>query len=171
MRTSAHPRSTRHRSLLLALPATFAASVAQAFCWHDAAARYALPAALLIAIAEQESGFNPNALNTANRNGTRDLGLMQINSMHLPLLARHGIRERDLFEPCTNVLVGAWVLASAFAQHGYTWNAVGAYNAGGDPAAAAQRAAYAWKIHRRLQAHARALPPASRAAARSGATR
>lgn len=158
-------------TLVFTVPATLASCLAQAFCWHDAAARYGLPAALLIAIAEQESGFNPKAVNTANRNGTRDLGLMQINSMHLPLLARYGIREQDLFEPCTNVHVGAWVLASAFAQHGYSWNAVGAYNAGGDPAAAAQRAAYAWKIYRRLQTHARALPPASRAGVRSGATR
>lgn len=177
MRTSTCPRSIR-RPIYAALPGALclalvvvASCSVHAFCWHEAAARYALPVALLVAIAEQESGFNPKAINSANRNGTRDLGLMQINSMHLPRLARYGIREQDLFEPCTNVHVGAWVLANAFAQHGYTWNAVGAYNAGGDPAAAAQRAAYAWKIYQRLQAHARTVPPALPAATRSGATR
>lgn len=122
-----------------------------AFCWQDAAMRYGLPAALLMAIAEQESGFNPRAINTANRNGTRDIGLMQINSMHLPTLSRFGIGQRELFDPCTNVHVGAWVLAEAIARHGFTWEAVGAYNAGGSREAAPHRAAYAWQIYRRLE--------------------
>lgn len=124
---------------------------AAAFCWQDAATRYGLPAALLIAIAEQESGFNPRAINTTNRNGTRDVGLMQINSMHLPTLSRFGIGERELFDPCTNVHVGAWVLADAIARHGYSWEAVGAYNAGGSREAAPHRATYAWQIYRRLE--------------------
>ena len=33
-------------------------------------------------------------------------------------------------EPCFNVHLGAWVLASNFSTHGTNWNSVGAYNAG-----------------------------------------
>ncbi len=147
-----HARHTRRAiGLLAALALACSSFGAGAFCWQTAAERYGLPVALLIAIAEQESAFNPRAINSANRNGTRDIGLMQINSMHLPELARLGIREADLFDPCTNVQVGAWVLASAFAQYGYGWDAVGAYNAGGTRAAAPARAAYAWAIYRRVE--------------------
>jgi soluble lytic murein transglycosylase-like protein len=34
-----------------------------------------------------------------NRNGSRDIGPMQINSTWLARLARHGIAKADLFDP------------------------------------------------------------------------
>ena len=37
---------------------------------------------LAVAIAKCESQLNPNAINTANKNGTVDRGLMQLNSVH-----------------------------------------------------------------------------------------
>jgi len=114
-------------------------------CWDDAAKRYQVSSALLYAIARTESGLNPQAIGR-NRNGSRDIGLMQINSTWLPKLATHGIRERDLFEPCTNIHVGAWILADNVSRLGYTWEAVGAYNAT-DPAL---RRAYIDKVRRHL---------------------
>lgn len=33
-----------------------------------------------------------------------------------------------LADPCTNVKVGAWVLAQCISNYGYTWPAVGCYN-------------------------------------------
>jgi hypothetical protein len=35
----------------------------------------------------------------------------------------------SLGDPCTNVKVGAWILSDCIRKHGYTWEAVGAYNA------------------------------------------
>jgi soluble lytic murein transglycosylase-like protein len=58
-------------------------------CWDEAAARYGLSSHLLYAIARTESGLNPAAVGR-NRDGSRDIGLMQINSSWLPTLAGHG---------------------------------------------------------------------------------
>ncbi len=127
-------------------------------CWDDAAARYQVSSALLHAIARTESGLNPQAVGR-NRDGSRDIGLMQINSWWLPTLARHGIREQDLFEPCTSIHVGAWILAQNVARYGYTWEAVGAYNA----ASPSLRQIYAEKVRRNLTPapSASGLAPAS----------
>jgi len=121
-----------------------AALPAQA-CWDEAAARYQVHSALLYAIAQTESGLDPLAIGR-NRDGSRDIGLMQINSAWLPTLAKYGISERDLFHPCISIHVGAWVLARNFHRLGYTWDAVGAYNA----MSPGLRRAYAEKVQRNL---------------------
>lgn len=125
-----------------------AAIPAQA-CWDEAAARYHLNTAVLYAIAETESGLNPLAVGR-NNNGSRDIGLMQINSAWLPKLAEYGISERDLFQPCTSIHVGAWLLARNIYRYGYTWEAVGAYNA----VSPSKRSAYVKKVQRNLRAGA-----------------
>jgi soluble lytic murein transglycosylase-like protein len=125
-------------------------------CWDEAARRYGLSAELLIAIARVESNLQPQAVNRshADRTGSYDIGLMQVNSRHLPLLRRHGIDEQQLRDPCTNIEVGAWLLADTFARKGRTWDAVGAYNAACTQlhadACTRARAAYAWKVYARL---------------------
>jgi soluble lytic murein transglycosylase-like protein len=99
-----------------------------AHCFQEAASRYRVPTALLIAVARHESSGQPSAVHL-NPNGSRDIGLMQINSNWLPFLARHGVQEKDLFDPCVNVLVGAWIMSQNFQRHGYNTQGLGAYNA------------------------------------------
>ncbi|MGE4334640.1 MAG: lytic transglycosylase domain-containing protein [Pigmentiphaga sp.] len=98
-------------------------------CLAAAARHFGLPSALLHAIAEVESGGDPRAVNRANRDGSRDIGLMQINSRWLPRLARWRIDEQALFDPCISAHVGAWILADNITRLGPVWRAVGAYNA------------------------------------------
>lgn len=103
-------------------------TLSNSHCFKEASQRYNVPPALLIAIAKHESGGRTTAINH-NRNGTRDIGLMQINSAWLPMLAKHGLQEQDLFDPCVNVLVAAWILSNNFARLGYNTQGLGAYNA------------------------------------------
>src|SRR5581483_12033605 len=119
------------RNQIFGLLVLVCASARVEACWEQAAHRYGVSAQLLYAIARVESGLNPAAVNRSHRarTGSYDIGLMQINSSHLPTLARYGIREADLYNPCTNIHIGAWLLADAFSRHGITWDAVGAYNA------------------------------------------
>src|SRR6202171_29897 len=149
----------------------FAPSLASA-CWDEAGQRDGVSPQLLYASAGMEPRLNPAAVNTSHRKdtGSYDIGLMQINSSHLPRLARRGINEADLYDPCTNIHVGAWLLADEFSRYGVSWEGVGAYNAactqlrGKDCHAA--RAKYAWLVYRHLPS---ALKPAtaSRIAARA----
>ena len=112
----------------LAVLAMAGASAAQP-CFERAAERHGIAPELLKAIAQQESAMNASAIHH-NQDGSMDLGLMQINSRWLPSLLGHGIERHMLWDPCTNVDVGAWILAANFRRYGVNWNGLGAYNAG-----------------------------------------
>ncbi len=119
------------RSFLIGLAVATLAWPARAdmdICVMQAAQRYRVDERLIRAIIQVESSGNPLALNR-NANGSEDIGVMQINSSWLRVLGRYGIQRRHLDDPCTNVHVGAWVLAGNIARYGNTWRAVGAYNA------------------------------------------
>lgn len=138
------------------LGAVASATASAADCFSSAAHRHGLDPALLRAIASAESDTRADAINLTHRErtGTVDIGLMQVNSGWLPQLASYGITAPDLRQPCTNIDVGAWILAESFARHGNDWRAVGAYNAActqlKGEACTRQRAGYAWRVYRRL---------------------
>lgn len=114
-------------------------------CWEEAAARYGVNPYLLYAIAKTESNLNPYAINR-NKNGSYDVGLMQINSSWFPTLRKYGIDEQQLYQPCVNIHVGAWILAQNVQSLGNSWEAVGAYNARN----AERRIQYAQKVYKNL---------------------
>ncbi|TFY91870.1 invasion protein IagB [Pseudomonas nabeulensis] len=141
-------------STCLLLGVLIGASRAQAYCWAEVGSRYDIEPELLQAIAAVESGYRADAMNRANRNGTWDIGLMQINSLHLPRLLKLGItEERLLAEPCLSVEVGASILHEFIQRFGYNWTAVGSYNVGlgSGPQQEALRMQYAQKIWRRYE--------------------
>ncbi|SUG96117.1 Invasion protein IagB precursor [Salmonella enterica subsp. enterica] len=106
---------------------------------------------LLYAIAQQESAMKPGAIGH-NRDGSTDLGLMQINSFHMKRLKKMGISEKQLLQdPCISVIVGASILSDMMKIYGYSWEAVGAYNAGTSPKRSDIRKRYAKKNLGELQ--------------------
>ncbi len=117
------------------------ASTCNAACFDQAAARYGVSPSLLKAISIVESGSNPAARNR-NADGSEDVGHMQINSRWLGVLSSYGIGREQLFDPCINTYVGAWILAQNISRLGYNWEAVGAYNA----RSPVKRAAYARRV-------------------------
>jgi soluble lytic murein transglycosylase-like protein len=129
------------RLLLLLVPA-----LAYCFCFEDAGRYYGVSPHLLWAIAKVESNFNPRAINR-NKNGTYDIGLMQINSSWLPYLKKHGIDPSLLWEPCYNAHVGAMVLRHCIDTYGYSWRAVDCYNKGKK---ARENSVYVWKVYKNL---------------------
>ena len=116
------------------------------YCWSSAENTYGVPAKLLVAIAKVETGINPSAVGKKNKDGSYDIGIMQINSGWLPKLSKYNITENDLFKPCTNIMVGAWILSDNIQRLGYNWDAVGAYNAKTNW----KRELYAKKVHKAI---------------------
>ena len=78
-------------------------------CSISAAARYKVPANIVLAIAEKEGG-RPGQWK-ANRNGTYDVGPMQFNTSYLSDLARYGITASEVaVAGCYSFDLAAWRL-------------------------------------------------------------
>lgn len=141
-------KNSKYKNLL-------AASQEMNGCWDRAASTYGVDPWLLMAIAQVESGFNKHAINK-NSNASIDLGMMQINSIWLPTLRKYNIDTRNLFEPCTSVFVGAWIVAHNIRRFGYNQDGIGAYNS---PSNIKIRRAYAQKVYASYQQLIRDFQP------------
>jgi hypothetical protein len=100
---------------------------ARADCVDDAAAHHQVNALVLRAIGWHESRLDPAAVGH-NANGSIDIGAFQINSAHLPDLARYGVSARLLADGCVSAYVAAWHYRRQMDRLGNTWGAVGAYH-------------------------------------------
>jgi soluble lytic murein transglycosylase-like protein len=116
-------------------------------CFHTASVKYQLDPWLLVAIARVESTMQPDAHRKYD-DGSEDIGLMQINSIWLPALARHGIERADLFHHCTSIHVAAWILATQLYRYGKSWHTVGRYHS----TTPAKNAAWVARVASRLRA-------------------
>lgn len=114
--------------------------------WETVARKWKVNPYMLYAIAKTESNLNPRAINRSNKNGSEDVGMMQINSFWYPKLAKFGITREHLFDACVSLDVAGWILSQNMERHGNTWTAVGAYNA----ASSDKRIAYAKKVLKNL---------------------
>jgi hypothetical protein len=121
-------------------------------CALAAARRYHVHQELFLAVLATEGGRVGQVVR--NRNGSYDMGPAQINSIHLPELARLGIsREQVINDGCLNLQIGAWLLARALdgqspSNPGEFWRRVGNYNS----ATPAPNVTYQAKVWRNLVA-------------------
>lgn len=87
----------------------------------------------VLAVIDKESNFKPNAINI-NTDGSRDMGLMQINEGTLPYLAKalgYSATQETAFDPVKNIKMGCYYLG----EHNQRFNGdlyltATAYNAG-----------------------------------------
>ena len=78
-------------------------------CSISAAAKYQVPANIVLAVAEKEAG-KPGQW-VRNSNGTHDVGSMQFNTAYLGELARYGITANDVAASgCYSFDLAAWRL-------------------------------------------------------------
>lgn len=71
---------------------------------------YGVDYELALAVMVKESGGNPTALNTKNRNGTYDSGIMQINSTNHAWLSKE-LGIKDFNNPYDNMKAGVYMLS------------------------------------------------------------
>jgi soluble lytic murein transglycosylase-like protein len=131
-------------AISLSITAHSTLAAADEYCFEEAGTMYHVSPDLLRAISEVESDHNPFAINY-NENGTYDFSHMGINSSWAHVLGMDLWMSID--NPCQASKVGAWVLAQCVQRHGYTWEAIGCYNA----KSRHNRIKYAWKIYSALQ--------------------
>jgi soluble lytic murein transglycosylase-like protein len=96
-------------------------------CVASAAQTHRVNPDILRAILMVESRMNPGVV-SKNSNGTIDVGIAGINSIHFRELSRHGISQSDLMDPCVSTFVAAWKVSKKMAKWGNTWFGVAAYH-------------------------------------------
>lgn len=92
--------------------------------YEEAGKKFNIDPEILWAIGETESKHNPRAINY-NKNGTYDVGVMQINSIHF---RRFNVTANDLFDPRTNIMIGAEILSGCYTKYGDSWMTINCYN-------------------------------------------
>lgn len=97
-------------------------------CVARAAAYYAVPPELLIAIRIQEGGTLGRT--SQNKNGSHDVGPFQINTIHRTMFAGFGITMEQIRDhECTNTFAGAYIFHRELVRaRGDVWRAVGNYH-------------------------------------------
>lgn len=129
---------------LLLVAAFLTPMLAEENIYAEAGNYYGIDPWILWAIGATESGHNPYAINR-NSNGTYDIGVMQINSIHFK---EYNLHPEQLYDPRTNIFVGALILKECFNRHGNNWMAINCYN--GLSPANKKYYVYANKVYKKL---------------------
>lgn len=96
-------------------------------CVIQASAYYQAPPDLVRAVIRTEGGKTGKV--NRNSDGSFDMGLMQINSIHLPELAKYGINQEMLINnECVNIFIGTFYLQKNILSGKDFWHGVGKYH-------------------------------------------
>lgn len=103
-----------------------------AHCIRQAAGGQKWLEVTLWGLRDQEGGWIGAAV--PNRNGSHDLGPLQINSWWVPKIARllerspEDVRIWLRFDPCFNTDAARWIFVAALTEAGSYWKAIGVYH-------------------------------------------
>jgi len=90
--------------------------------------KYGISYVLLKTIALTENNtLNPKVIRH-NTNGTKDIGLMQINTLWIKELKHMHLSEKKLKDPNVSVEVAAYILSDLIKNNGYSWDTIGMYH-------------------------------------------
>ncbi len=96
-------------------------------CITETSKRFKLPDILLKAVLAVEAGKTGEI--RINKNGTYDLGPMQVNSVWLSKFSNYIATEEILYNGCANLQVGAWILKYSINKaNGDLWQGIGNYH-------------------------------------------
>ena len=101
-------------------------------CILSASQRYKVNTEILNAIVLTE-GTRPGQV-LKNTNGSTDMSVMGINSIHLKSLVEYNIDKSILLDhPCVNVMIGAWLMKQKLVEvnnndPSQLWKAIGNYH-------------------------------------------
>jgi Transglycosylase SLT domain len=95
-------------------------------CVIPAAQYHSVDPFLLRTVLKVESGLRSQV--SKNQNGTVDVGIGQINSIHFNELQQNGVPSALLLDDCVGTYVAAWHLRKVILRHGYTWKGVAHYH-------------------------------------------
>lgn len=103
-------------------------------CVAQAATRFRVPPSLILAIMDVEGGKTGQV--SQNKNGSFDIGPMQINSIWIEQVNRKGgSLELLLYHRCANIHFGTWLLSRELSAVDLTritprefWQAIGNYH-------------------------------------------
>ena len=96
-------------------------------CINQAAVANAVPAELILAIITVEGGRNGIAM--PNKNGTFDLGVMQINTSWQDAIAQKRYTLNDIrYDSCENIKFGTWILDQCIKNNSDLDEAIGDYH-------------------------------------------
>ena len=116
-------------SFILGLSLFFSSAGAFAkTCWDLSAEKHGLDAWLLFAIASVESEFS-EGITATNTNKSTDIGIMQINSIHLPYFAKLGYTRHELqYDSCKNIMAAGYLLKASINRYGLNIHGIGGYH-------------------------------------------
>lgn len=86
--------------------------------------RYGVPSAVIVAIIERESNYDPNATGSAG-----EQGYMQIHPCNFSWL-KQTVGVTDFYDPEQNILCGVYMLSGLFEKYGTVNEVLMAYNCG-----------------------------------------
>lgn len=98
-------------------------------CSIQAASKYDFDPIILLAVSSNENG-KPGQW-VKNKNGTHDVGPMQLNTAYLATLAKHGITAQDAAKPgCYSYYLAAWRIKGHIVKDrsGDIWTKVANYH-------------------------------------------